>query len=854
MTGSSSEIIVALAGQPNSGKSTIFNALTGARQHVANYPGITVEKKMGTYRFDGRKTVVVDLPGTYSLTSYTQEERVSRDFLIHEKPAAVVDVVDASNLERNLYLVFQLAEMGIPMVVGLNMMDVARQRGLRIDIEQLSLELDMPVVPTIGNKGVGIKELREAINQISKDGDSTSATKRADLRQRFLRLDYGAALEPVLGRLEKRLSEDVTLATRYPLRWLALKLMENDSEVQRLVREHATNKENILSSVAREREVFQAEHGEASEQAIAIRRYQVAGEIVEHCVKRGKEEHRTLTDRIDQVVCHRVAGPIFLGGVLFLLYYLTMKIGGEHIAPWAWKYWTMLRDVIAGILPAEGLIRSLLLSGIVDGVFAIMNYLPIFLILFLLIAILEDSGYMARVAFIMDRALRAFGLHGQSTLPMILGGVVVGGCAIPGVMATRAMKDQKARMTTIMIVPLMNCMAKVPLYVLLVSIFFKEHQAIMLWFMSLITLGVALIVASVLSRTVLKRQESEPFILEMPPYHLPTITGVIRRAVERTWLFVKKVITIIVAVAIVVWIFITFPGLSKERTAYYDAQAEEATNAFMKKLGKNNPYAKLLAGTGLKEFGQYWDRYKKKKMGARSKEEKDALNEKFSREHPEFFKIVNKGKGLDGKKDKYAKKVYTAYKRLDKTLKRLDTARRKETVHVSFAGRFGRFLEPVSQWAGFDWKINIALASSFAAKENLVATLGTIYSVGEESGDTLAVTMAKDTAQSWTPVHALALMLFVALFPPCIATLIMVRVETGSTKWMLFAATYPIILGFIIAVIVFQGGQLLGLTALQVMTLFSLFVFTILAATYFVGERAALKKQKTFQPLDHATT
>jgi len=833
MTESSGEIVVALAGQPNSGKSTIFNALTGARQHVANYPGITVEKKMGTYRFNGRKTIVIDLPGTYSLTSYTQEERVSRNFLLHDKPSAVVDVVDVSNLERNLYLVFQLAEMGIPMALALNMMDVAQRRGLQIDAEQLSNEVGVPVVPTVGNKGVGIKELREAIDRLSKDGNAHEPS---------FRLDYGTALEPVLGRLEKNLSENVKLAACYPLRWLTLKLMENDIEAHRLVSEHATNKEDILSNVARERELFEAEQGQPFEQAIAIRRYEIAGEIVERCVKREKDEQQTLTDRIDQVVCHRVAGPIFLAGVLFLLYYLTMKIGGEYIAPWAWKYWVMLRDVIASVLPAEGLIRSLLLSGIVDGVFAIMNYLPIFLILFLLIAILEDSGYMARVAFIMDRALRAFGLHGQSTLPMILGGVVVGGCAIPGVMATRAMKDQKARMTTIMIVPLMNCMAKVPLYVLLVSIFFKEHQAIMLWFMSLITLGVALIVAKVLSLTVLKRQESEPFILEMPPYHLPSITGVIWRAVERTWLFVKKVITIIVAVAIVVWFFITFPGLSDERSAYYDGEVNKATETFIKKIGEDNPYAKLLAGSGLKEFGQYWGIYKKQKMGVKSKDAKDALKEKFDRENSEFFKIVNKGKGIDGKKDKHAKKVYGDYKKLDKKLKRLDTARRKEVVHVSFAGRFGRFLEPVSQWAGFDWKTNIALASSFAAKENLVATLGTIYSIGQEPGDALATTMAKDTAQTWTPLHALALMLFVALFPPCIATLIMVRVETASTKWMLFVATYPIILGFVIAIIVFQGGQLLGLTAMQVMTFLSIFVFTILAATYFVGERSAAIK------------
>ena len=469
-----------------------------------------------------------------------------------------------------------------------------------------------------------------------------------------------------------------------------------------------------------------------------------------------------------------------------------------------------------------------------------MNYLPIFLILFLLIAILEDSGYMARIAFIMDRALRAFGLHGQSTLPMILGGVVMGGCAIPGVMATRAMKDQKARITTIMIIPLMNCMAKVPLYILLVSIFFKNHQAIMLWFMSLITLCIALIVASVMNLTILKREESEPFILEMPPYHLPTITGVVRRAIERTWLFVKKVITIIIAVAIVVWVFITFPGISNEKIAYYDGEANKFTEMFIEKTGEDNPYAKLLIGSGLKEFGQYWDRYKKQRMSTKNK---NALKEKFNKENPEFFKIVNRGKGIDGKKDKQAKKIYGAYKKLDKKLKRLSIIRRKEVVYVSFAGRFGRFIEPVTKFAGFDWKTNIALASSFAAKENLIATLGTIYSVGNvTSGETLAKSMEEDTSETWTPLHALALMLFVALFPPCIATLIMIRVETKSTRWMLFATIYPIILGFIIAIIVFQGGQILGLTAIQVMIFLSIFIFTILTAIYFMGGRPAAMK------------
>ena len=414
------KIIVAVAGQPNSGKSTIFNLLTGARQHVANYPGVTVEKKTGVFKFQGDRIELVDLPGTYSLTSYTIEERIARDFVLHERPKLVVDIVDASNLERNLYLAFQLGEMGIPMIIDLNMMDVAKNRGLEIDIYELSRQLGVPVIPTTGNKGKGKKELQKAIWDVSK----------GNIHSSLIRINYSDALEPVLSSLEKRFSEESVLSQSYPLRWLAVKLMESDSEAERLVQERLKDGKEILDYVKKEREKFISQYKEAPEKVIAQRRYLTAEKIVEGVIKRKKEVTLTLSDKIDKVVCHKVFGFIILAAVIYGLYELSI-VQGYNITNYTWPILASFRNLMAKILPHEGFIFDPLLRsvplGVIDGIVAVLNYVPIFLILFALIAILEDTGYMARMAFILDRIFRRFGLHGQSTLPYILGGVYVGG-------------------------------------------------------------------------------------------------------------------------------------------------------------------------------------------------------------------------------------------------------------------------------------------------------------------------------------------------------------------------------------------------------------------------------------------
>lgn len=887
-----SKILAAVTGQPNSGKSTIFNLLTGARQHVANFPGITVEKKTGAYKSKDRRIELVDLPGTYSLTSYSLEERVSRDFLLHEKPDVVLDVADASNLERSLYLIFQLAEMGLPLVLALNMMDVAKRRGFEIDIERLSKEIGMPVVATIGNKGKGKSELRQAIH--------SAATDRKDLAP--IRLDYGKTLGPILSRLEEDLKEDQGIKdSHHSSRWLAVKLMENDIEAQRLVREHSKDADTILSKVAQQRKEFISENKNTPEKVIAQSRYQAAEEITGRCLVRERAEGRNLTDRIDGIVCNRFFGPVFLIATIYFLYELAI-VRGYKITDYTWPLLAWFRGLIASILPGEGFVFDPLLRGlplgVIDGVAAVLNYVPIFMILFALIAILEDTGYMTRMAFILDRIFRHFGLHGQSILPLVLGGLYVGGCAIPGCMACRGIKDERARLATILIVPLMNCLAKIPLYLLLIGIFFAAHKGFAMFFMATITIIIALSVSKVLSMTVLKKKETAPFILEMPAYHLPTIQGVLRRCLERTWLFVRKIITIVVAVMAIVYLLVTFPGLDREKKAYYDSRTSQARQSFFSDIGEENPYTKVLAGPGLMEFARYENDYKTAKMGVEQEGEKKAVDQRFLRENPEFFKIANKGKveidGIEGFEkylagykedrerflatwhrlsskgdrnrlkeafyqkwqnitpdffglvrtgevmvkggkiiDENAKKVSTAHKKLEGTRKGLRRERKEEVIMASYLGRLGLFMEPVTKFAGFNWRVNIALLSSFAAKESSVATLGSIYEPSPGGEERLEERIT-EKEKGWTPLHALAIMLFMALYPPCIPTLLMVRLETGSTKWMLFATLYPILLGTIIAILVFSGGSLLGLSGMQAMIAFYVLAIAVMVGMGFI--------------------
>ncbi|KAB1437262.1 ferrous iron transport protein B [Pseudodesulfovibrio senegalensis] len=793
-------LLVALAGQPNCGKSTVFNMLTGARQHVANYPGVTVEKKTGFFRTDSGRVELVDLPGTYSLSSYSLEERVARDFILQDRPDVIVDVVDASNLKRNLYLTLQLLEMEAPVVLDLNMMDVAERRGISVDHEGLSRHLGIPVVPTVGKAGVGGKDIKRVLDE--------QAQKEPE---KFFVVDYGV-MEPHVQKMQSRVVARMQLPESYPSRWVALKLLENDAEVTKLVTADNADADELVREIERLRSEFEQEAGIPAERHIAFARHKACAGICREFMTLPAEKKASLSDRADRYVCSRFFGPLVLLAILFILYEVSI-VFGYWVAGEVWPVWGALETFTASILPQPGFLSDPLLFGlgtwVVKSTTAILNYLPIFFLLFALIAILEDSGYMPRMAFILDRLFRRFGLHGQSTLPLILGGVYVGGCAIPGVMATKAIPDERARLATILIVPMMNCLAKVPLYLILIGAYFQDQGGLTMFFIATVTLFMALPVAKVLSLTVLGKQPSAPFIMEMPPYHLPTVSGVLRRAFERIWLFLKKIVTVVIAVAVVVFVLINFPGLSRERMAEYRAKQEAATATFMKAVDKTGYKGEISADDVLPMI-LFADSLKDAKRGITDREKAAAVNTSFQQANPVYYAVV-KRKGADGKK------LNKAYKKVVKLRKKLRREMRTERFESSFLGVMGRALEPVTRYAGFNWRINIALLSAFAAKENSAATLGAIYGI-DGSGSVQESMKAGEAG--FTPLHALALMLFMALYPPCVPTSIMVRMQSGSTKWMVFSIAYQTLLGLAVATLVFTGGTLLGLTGFQAMWAF----------------------------------
>ncbi len=799
------ELLVGLAGQQNAGKSTTFNMLTGANQHIANYPGVTVDKKSGSYRYKNIRVETVDLPGTYSLTSFSLEERVARDFLISEKPDVIVNVVDASSLKRSLYFTFQVLEMGLPVVVALNMMDVAKRNGTIVDVSRLEHRLGVSVIPTVGRRGKGKQELRDAI----------LATAGRE-EHHALRITY-EDLEPEIERLQAGLAE-TDLARSHPLRWLAVKLVEGDSEADRIVREALGDGCRTLAEAARIREEFAQDHYMGVADYMVGCRDSLATDIIETCVTEEKDGKDAITELIDNVVLNRFAAPFFLIATVFVIYQLSIVQGYELTNYW-WPYLAKIRGFVAGLLPDAGLLQDPYVRSmglwIVDSANALLNYIPIFLILFALIAILEDSGYMARIAFILDKLFHSFGLHGQSTLPYILGGVFAGGCAVPGVMSTKGIPDEQARMATILTVPYMNCLAKIPFYTLLINVFFAPYKSWAMLFLSTITIFVALLVARLLTATVLKSMETAPFVMELPKYHPPTLFGVGQRAVERTWQYIKKVGSIVVAVSICVFTLLQFPGVPDKEMADFKDGMQQAVQTFHHAIASSSYADQFAEESAVSTVINLYNDYKSDRMNAKGKEASRAVTARYKEEHPDLFIFLKSGK------DKDAKKVNKALRKLVSTRKAIRQQMKEAQISSSFLGMIGRTLEPVTQWAGFNWKINVAILSSFAARESSVATIGVLYQQGADENKSLEERMGTEAGQiGFSPLHALAIMVFFALYPPCLATTIMIKVQTGSYKWMIFSMLFPTALGFLVATVIFTGGSTLGLSGIQMMGVF----------------------------------
>jgi ferrous iron transport protein B len=733
------QLLMALAGNPNAGKTTLFNQLTGARQHVGNYPGITVDHKEGTLFHKNQKITLTDLPGTYSMTAYSAEELVTRDYLVNERPQVVINIVDASNLERNLYLTCQLMELGVPLVIAMNMIDVAEDRGIEIKAEILEELLQVPVVPVIARSGFGKEELLEACMRVARE------EKKWNPRD----ITYGEDLDTTLTELVAKIDQTSLLKDSYPARYTAIKYLENDDQILDKGRKNDPLTARILEEIVSKA----SDHAQKTfdifpESIIADHRYGYIKSILRQGVVTHKFDTDRLytSDKIDKVLTNRLVGPLVMLLILFAVYQFTFS-WSEIPVTLLEKGFGWLGNMVGQTLP-DGLLKSMIISGVIDGVGGVLGFVPLIMFMFFSIAILEDSGYLARVAFMMDRIFRIFGLHGSSVMPFIVSGGIAGGCAVPGVMATRTLRSPKERMATLLTVPFMNCGAKLPVLALLIGAFFSDKKPMYMFAFTMLSWVVALLAAKLLRSTVL-RGAPTPFVMELPPYRFPTLRGLLIHTWERTYQYIKKAGTVILGISILLWAAMTFPGLSAQKAHFFDLQRQSVMNDAGREAAAEA------------------------KTAPQNLSKKEAL--------------------------------------LAARINQINNAENEARLQNSIAGRLGISLEPVTRLAGFDWRTNIALIGGFAAKEVIVSTLGTAYSMGDvdpEQSESLGQRLKND--KNWNRVVAVAALIFIMFYAPCLVTVVCIAKE-ASWKWAVFSMTFNTIFAFALAVVVYQVGMFFNL-------------------------------------------
>ncbi len=701
------EISIALAGNPNCGKSSLFNALTGAHQKVGNFPGVTVEKHEGYLDYKGYRIRVVDLPGTYSLTPYSPEEIVTREYLIKERPDVVVNVVEGPNLERNLLLTTQLMELEVDFIVALNMIDEVQEKGITIEMKQLQTLLGCHIIPTSAKKKTGLDSLLDHVIRVFLH----------DIRIRKNKLFFRPELEASVDKITSLLSHQKELGL-YNARWLAIKLLENDREVYTLVQQYPVW---VKVELALQDAIREAEHLHDSEPEILITedRHSFIHGAVKECVRQPEEGRATVTDYIDMVVLNRVLGlPVFLL-VVWGIFQMTFTVGALFTG-WLALFFSSIASAIGPFLQNDTL-RSIVVDGIIAGVGGVLIFLPNIVLLFIGLSFLEASGYMARAAFVIDRVMHRFGLHGKSFIPLITGF----GCSIPAIMATRTLKSQTDRLVTIMIIPFMSCGAKLPVYVMLSAAFFAPAVAGNVMFgIYFLGIAVGLWTAWLLKSTILKI-DSEPFVMELPPYRWPTLSSVLFQAKMKALMYIKKAGTLILSAVIIIWAASNYPH----------QPALDATLA---------AETALVAGSSVSEA------------------EKDARK------------------------------------------KALDVRIKSEQLEYSLAGRAGKVLEPLIKPLGFDWRIGIALVTGLAAKEVVVSTMGTIYSIGQSSGAPRELKSILRSDPSFSRATALSLMVFVLLYIPCVAAIGVMKKEVGRWRPVLLYSVYSLSVAWVLSFAVYR--------------------------------------------------
>jgi ferrous iron transport protein B len=785
------KVTVALVGNPNAGKTTIFNALTGARQHVGNWPGVTVEKKEGTVRYEDREVHVVDLPGAYSLTAFSLEEIIARNFILDGSADVVIDVVDAANLERNLYLTVQLLEMGVKLVVALNMIDVAAGRNIEINHEKLSKLLGAPVIPMDGKRRIGVEELLAAAVSCADEG---RAPTRPDA------ILYGSEVEEELDKLRAAPAWSGVDAGGRPRRWIAVKLLEGDPDVTESVK-RSPGGDSIIQLAEASRNHLAAIFDDPPEIVLADARYGVIAGALRQTVRLESSDRVHLSETIDKALTHRLLGPLILVGVLYGVYVFTFQ-GSDPLVKLCEAGFNRIAVLVSQTAP-EGLLRSVIVSGVIDGVGGVLRFVPLIAFMFFAIAILEDTGYMARIAFMLDRALRGFGLHGASMLALMVAGGIAGGCAVPGIMATRTLREPKERLTTILVVPLMNCGAKLPVYALLIGAFFPGHKAGMMMLLTAISWTMVLLMGRLI-RTAVLSGPSAPFVLELPPYRTPTLRGLLIHTWERTWMYIKKAATVILVISILLWALMTFPQLPQDRRERFDSLIAQSTRELLESPAADAVFTSEADIKAFKEYrelpaGRERERIAKERPGFRA----------LSRALKELDKLKESG---DSERFTASDSLAAAYERYSESVRAIEREKQTEHLRNTVGGRVGIALERLTWPMNFDWRVNIALIGGFAAKEVVVATLGTAYSLGESAAeDTTSFAERLRNEPHWNALTAFTLIIFVMLYAPCFVTLVVMTRETGTLRWPLFALVYTTTLAYCAAVAVYQVGSFLGI-------------------------------------------
>ncbi len=704
-------INVALIGNPNCGKTSLFNMVSGAHEHVGNYAGVTVGAKAGTLKYKGYLFNIVDLPGTYSLSAYSPEELYVMRYLREETPDVIVNVIVASNLERNLYLTTELIDMNRSMVIDLNMYDELKKSGSVLDYKNLGKMLGVPIVPTIASTGYGIDDLLNTVIEVYE-------MRNPDTRH--IHVKMSPEIESALGKLKDEFKQDTSISHQFSPRFMAIKFLEHDPEVESMlsgnpsfanwvkIRDEETSKvsknihEDIIAAISAEKYGF------------------IQGALKENITPSVAKEEKS-TKIIDAFVTNKLFGfPLFLL-VMWLMFWATFRIG-SYPMEWIENLVGWISSEISGFM-TDGPLKDLLLDGIIGGVGGVIVFLPNILILYAFISFMEDSGYMARVAFIMDKLMHRMGLHGKSFIPLVMGF----GCNVPAIMSSRIIESKSSRLITILINPFMSCSARIPIYVLLVGAFFPKNGA---WvFVGLYALGVAVaVITSKLMRKIWFKADETPFVMELPPYRMPTAKATLRNMWAKAAQYLKKMGGLILVASIIIWALSYFPHYSVQ-----DVPESYKTEAISEMLVNNN--ADL---------------------------DEDQINNIILSEYQQSNSIL---------------------------------------------GKIGRFVEPVVRPMQLGWKSCVSLIAGSAAKEVVVSTLSVLY-IGDDNAEVLSERLkapSKITGEPpFTPASAMAFMVFVLLYFPCIATLAAISRETGSWKYALFSLVYNTALAWIFAYLAFH--------------------------------------------------